>query len=171
MPGHEGHRVTLGSEHPRCDSIQMTFLLLFLVVWGIDTVSHFLFGVSTVLVDLISLPLLIIPAILAFGYGAHFGMRAHNSVFDETIEEAKLIDSGVFSKVRHPMYLGTLLFCLGLFFLSPSLASFVIWMAFFVFYDRMAAYEEEDLVRVIGDDYIEYQRRVPKWLPRIRSRK
>ncbi len=171
MPRHENHRVTLGSEHPLCDSIQMPLLLLFLVVWGIDTVGHLFFGVSTVLVNLISLPLLIIPAIVAFGYGFHFGMKSHDSVFDETIKEAKLIDTGVFSKVRHPMYLGTLLFCLGFFLLSLSLASLVIWISLFVFYDRMATYEEEDLIRVIGDEYVKYQKRVPKWLPRVRPRK
>jgi protein-S-isoprenylcysteine O-methyltransferase Ste14 len=170
MPGHEGHRVTLGSEHPLCDSIQMVFLLLLLVVWGIDTFSHFLFGISTVFVQVISFPLTIIPTILAFGIGYYFVMGSHELVFDETIEEAKLIDSGVFARVRHPMYFGILLFYLGFIFLSLSLASLVIWIAFFVFYDRMAAYEEQDLIRAIGDEYVEYQKRVPKWLPRIRTK-
>ncbi len=145
-------------------------MLLYLVVWGIDTFSHFLFGISTVVVHLISFPPLIIPAILAFGYGYHFGKKSHDVVFDKTIKEAKLIDSGVFARVRHPMYFGMLLFFLGFFLISLSLASLVIWTAFFVFLDRMAAYEERDLMRVIGDEYLEYQKRVSKWLPRIRTK-
>lgn len=144
-------------------------LLLFFGLWLIDTCIHFIFGISTVLVDVLALPLLVIPAIICIAVAAYLGNESHNAVFDETLQEARLIDSGVYSKVRHPMYLAVLLFCLGFFFASLSLLSFIIWMAFFIFYDRMAAYEEEDLIRAIGDEYVEYQKRVPRWLPRIRA--
>jgi protein-S-isoprenylcysteine O-methyltransferase Ste14 len=69
--------------------------------------------------------------------------------------------------VRHPMYLGTLLFCLTFFFAMPSFLSFMIWIVFFIFYDKMATYEENDLIRIFGEKYISYQKRVPKWIPRI----
>lgn len=167
MPRHEEHRITLGSEHPLCDSVQMALLLLFLLVWGIDTVAHFLFGLSSVLVDFLGFLPLLVPSALSFGVAAYLGNGSHNAIFDETLQEAKLIDTGVYSKVRHPMYLAVLLFCLGFLFVSISFLSFVIWIAFFIFFDRMASYEEDDLIRVIGDEYLEYQRRVPRWLPRI----
>jgi len=66
------------------------------------------------------------------------------------------------------MYLGILLFCLGFFFISPSLLSFGVWLAFFVLYDEMATYEEKNLIRILGEEYVAYQKRVPKWFPRIR---
>jgi len=68
------------------------------------------------------------------------------------------------------MYLGILLFCLGLFFISPSLLSFGVWLAFFILYDKMATYEQKDLIRILGEEYIVYQKRVSKWFPRIRLR-
>jgi protein-S-isoprenylcysteine O-methyltransferase Ste14 len=68
------------------------------------------------------------------------------------------------------MYLGTLVFFLGFFFAIPSLISLVVFAVFFVFYDKMATYEENDLIRILGEDYTAYQRRVPKWLPRFRPK-
>ena len=58
---------------------------------------------------------------------------AHKAVFDEAPSVPQVIDWGVFSHVRHPMYLGVLLFLLGLFFWSLSLLSICIWVGFFLF--------------------------------------
>jgi hypothetical protein len=41
-----------------------------------------------------------------------------------------------------------------------------IWLGFFFFYDRMTSYEEEDLLRLFGKAYSEYQIKVGKWVPR-----
>lgn len=163
--------VTLGSEHPLCDSIQMKLVLLFFVVWIADTIGFF-FGVSTILIGPVSLPwlLLLIPAVLSFVCAAYLISKSHEAIFDEA-SEPRLVDSGVFSRVRHPMYLGTLLACLTFFFAMPSLLCLAIWIGFFIFYDRMATYEENDLIRVIGEEYAAYQKRVPKWLPRLRARR
>jgi len=159
-------KVGLGSEHPCCDSIQMVMLILFFAVWGIDSVSYFLFRVSTVSVDLISFPLLLLPATLSLSFGIYLALKSHETVFGKTKRQLGLIDSGVYSLVRHPMYLGILMCCLGFFFVTPSLLSLVVWIVFFVMYDKMATYEEKDLVRILGEEYITYQRKVPKWFPR-----
>jgi protein-S-isoprenylcysteine O-methyltransferase Ste14 len=58
------------------------------------------------------------------------------------------------------------MFCLGFFLLSPSLLSFGVWLGFFILYDKMATYEENDLAQILGKEYIAYQKRVPKWFPR-----
>jgi len=50
------------------------------------------------------------------------------------------------------MYLGTLLFCLGFFLAIPSILAFMIWIAFFLVYNKMATYEENDLIRILGED-------------------
>jgi len=68
------------------------------------------------------------------------------------------------------MYLGILMFCLGFFFVVPSLLSLGVWVTFFILYDRMATYEENDLVRLLGDEYTAYQKRVPKWLIKLRTK-
>jgi protein-S-isoprenylcysteine O-methyltransferase Ste14 len=147
----------LGSEHPHCDQIQLIMIILFFVVWGGDSLSFLIFRYSTVLVGLISLPALLLPAVLSLGFGLYLIAKSHKAVFGETTDQPRLIDSGVYSWVRHPMYLGILLSCLGFFFLSNLLLSFGVWLAFPILYDKMATYEEKDLIRILGKEYIAYQ--------------
>jgi protein-S-isoprenylcysteine O-methyltransferase Ste14 len=157
----------LGSEFPYCDSLQLGMMIMFFVVWGLDS---FVFGYSTVLAGLVPLPLRLFLAVLPLSVGVYFGAKSHEMMFGEERHRPVLIDSGVYSRVRHPMYLGILMFCLGFFFIIPSLLSLGVWVAFFILYDRMAAYEENDLVRLLGDEYTAYQKRVPKWLIRLRTK-
>jgi len=78
---------------------------------------------------------------------------------------SRVIDNGVFSLVRHPMYLGSLLVYLSLVIATLSAASLVLFLVVFVLYDVLASYEETDLLRIFGEDYEEYRRRVRKWIP------
>ena len=160
----------LGSEHPLCDKIQLIMLILFLVVWGIDSLSFFIFRYSTVLVDVISFPALLLPSFVSLGFGLYLVAKSHKAVFGEAHVQPKLLDSGVYSWVRHPMYLGILMCCLGFFFVSPSLLSIGILLAFFIIYDKMTTYEEKNLTQILGEEYIAYQKRVPKWFPKLLSR-
>ncbi|RLI46288.1 hypothetical protein DRO69_03465 [Candidatus Bathyarchaeota archaeon] len=164
------NKTGLGSEYPHCDQIQLIVIILFFVVWAIDSLSFFVFRYSTVLAGLLSLPVLLLPAILSLGFGLYLIAKSHKAVFGEITDQPRLIDSGVYSWVRHPMYLGILLFCLGFFFISPSLLSFGVWLAFFILYNKMATYEEKDLIRILGEEYIAYQKLVPKWFPKLRKR-
>jgi protein-S-isoprenylcysteine O-methyltransferase Ste14 len=164
------NKVMLGSEHPLCDKVQSTMLILFFAVWGIDALSYFLFRISTIVAEFASFPLLLFSAILSLGLGIYLALKSHEAILGERTDHLRLIDSGVYSWVRHPMYLGTLMVCLGFVFAMFSLLSFGVWAIFFILYDRMAAYEEKDLIRRIGQEYTFYQKRVPKWVPRLRRR-
>ena len=79
--------------------------------------------------------------------------------------EGKVIDTGVYGKVRHPMYLGSLLILLGFTIATISILSFIVWVVFFAFLDRMATYEEKYLIRLLGQQYGDYKRKVHKWIP------
>lgn len=160
-------RIGLGSEHPYCDRIQNVMIILFLLVWGVDSL---VLNYSTLLVELIPLPLRVILSAVSLGMGAYFVSRSHNLALHEVDGQPKLADSDVYSWVRHPMYLGTLIFCLGFFFAIPSLFSLTVLILFFILYDKMASYEEDDLIRRLGEEYAAYQKRVPKWFPRLRSK-
>ena len=162
-----GSKAGLGSEHPYCDTIQFAMIILFFAVWSIDISSHLIFGVSTIIIEILSFPLLVFPAILVLGLGIYLVAKSHETIFGESGLQPCLVDSGVYSKVRHPMYLGTLMLCLGFLFIIPSLLSLGIWVIFFLFFDKMATYEEKDLTKKLGDQYIKYKKRVGKWLPKI----
>jgi protein-S-isoprenylcysteine O-methyltransferase Ste14 len=164
-------RVGSGSEHPYCDRIQLVLIVLFFVVWTMDLVGFFVFGYSTVLFAALPIPVNLAFTPILFIFGLYLTNQSDKLVFHEQSSAPKLIDSGVYSRVRHPMYLGVLLNGLAFFFISLSVLSLIVLIALFIFYDRMAAYEEKDLIRIFGEEYIAYQKRVPKWLPRITAKR
>ncbi len=117
-------RVRLGSEHPLCDSMQLVMLISYFAVLGVDSLGYFAFGFSTIFIGFASFPLLLLPAFFLWSFGIYFTSKSHEAVFRDKSCGPELIDSRVYSWVRHPMYLGTLMFCLGFLFIMPSLPSF-----------------------------------------------
>jgi protein-S-isoprenylcysteine O-methyltransferase Ste14 len=147
--------------------MQIIMLIGFFGVWVSDFVSGFLFGRSTILVSVVSHLLLIVPAVCVLIVSVYLVAQSHNAVFRDTSTQSRVLDSGVYSWVRHPMYLGVLLFCLGFLVASFSIVSLGVWLMFFYLYEKMTAYEEDDLIRIFGDQYREYQQRVGKWIPHV----
>jgi protein-S-isoprenylcysteine O-methyltransferase Ste14 len=156
-------RNQFGEEYPHSDQIQIALLLLFLAVWAVDS---FLLKASTQPAEFVPLALRIPIAGALIYLGLLFVKRSHDLVIDEEYDEPTLVDTGVYSRVRHPMYLGVLLLYLGLASSTLSMISLGLWLGILAVYDRMAAYEERDLILVFDEDYVDYRRRVPRWIPR-----
>jgi methanethiol S-methyltransferase len=80
---------------------------------------------------------------------------------------SELMIAGVHRYMRHPLYTGTFLFIWGLWLFYPSLSLLIadiVITAYTVYAIRL---EEEKLVQEFGDKYREYQRTVPKLIPRL----
>lgn len=140
-------------------------LILFFAVWGIDSLSFFVFGYSTVIFEALAFPVLFAGTLVFLCLSFYRVSKSHKAVLEQVHDTPELVDSGVYAWVRHPMYLGIMLFCLAFLFISVSLVSIVIWIGFFIFYDRMATYEEKSLIEILGEPYLAYQKRVSKWFP------
>jgi protein-S-isoprenylcysteine O-methyltransferase Ste14 len=150
----------VGAEHPLNDRVQILFLVVFLAVWVFDSFFlHFALDMFGLMVLVATVPL----GVITFAAGIVLAHKSEEGVFHN--HAGKVIDSGVYSYVRHPMYLGLLLILLGFSVTTLSILSLFVWVAFFLFLDRMAAYEEHDLTRILGQPYVDYKKRVPKWLP------
>jgi len=143
--------------------MQIVLIGSFVVVMLLDNISTLSFGYPSILERVSAFPILLLPAVFLIGFGAYLIKESHAAVFAKT-GKPEFVDSGVYSLVRHPMYLGSLMILLGFIFLKFSLIAFVIWLVYFVLCDWMASYEEKDLLRVLGKKYVNYQNRVPKWL-------
>lgn len=80
----------------------------------------------------------------------------------------RLVVSGPYRHVRNPMISGMILILLGetLWFASPALAA---WTAFAVVLNAVyiPLVEEKSLARRFGEEYEEYRRNVPRWVPRV----
>ncbi|MFC1549914.1 methyltransferase family protein [Candidatus Neomarinimicrobiota bacterium] len=157
-------RKDLVGEHSFGDLGQLLLFMTFLIVWITDS---FLFKYSTMLLDktpiiirlMIGLPLLFI----AF-YTIKKGLGV---VFGEEREKPEIIEIGVFNTVRHPIYLGCILFYLGLIILTFSIASLVVWIIIVIFYYYISKYEEKLLLKAFGTKYESYMKRVPMLIPSI----
>jgi protein-S-isoprenylcysteine O-methyltransferase Ste14 len=157
-----GERKDLIGEHTFGDQGQLILLGIFLIVWITDS---FFFKYSTVLLDKIpnSIRLIIgLPILFISGYLAIKGLRI---VFDEVREKPEIIEKGVFKIVRHPIYLGSILFYLGLIILTSSIASAVVWIIIIIFYYYISKYEEKLLIEEFGTKYKKYMERVPMLIP------
>lgn len=76
-----------------------------------------------------------------------------------------LVTSGVYSISRNPIYLGMLLVILGLAVALASPAALVLSAVFVVFIDRFQILPEERALSVIlGQEYLDYVRRVRRWV-------
>ena len=78
---------------------------------------------------------------------------------------SQVISNGVFSRVRHPIYLGIILFYIGLFLATFSLLSLAFLVIIFLFYNYITSFEEKQLEQKIGKEYTKYKEKTPKWLP------
>jgi protein-S-isoprenylcysteine O-methyltransferase Ste14 len=85
-------------------------------------------------------------------------------------QEHRLIRSGPYAIVRHPMYLGIIDFILGSALVWNDAALLVLAATFLVFFTMQLRFEEEILARHFGEEYVEYRRRVPPLIPRLRPR-
>ncbi len=101
-------------------------------------------------------------AIMAAAWVFHqFSHRAHHHGHEQSEQIEGLVTTGVFSHVRHPMYLSLILMYLGL-----AIAWGVVWMLvpailFSVVTVLVAVKEEEYLLQRFGRAYEEYMRSVP----------
>jgi protein-S-isoprenylcysteine O-methyltransferase Ste14 len=82
----------------------------------------------------------------------------------------KLIVVGIYGYVRNPMIAGVLIALAGESIAILSLKILIETVIFFIVNNIwFFLYEEPDLKRRFGDEYQEYKRNVPRWIPRLKS--
>ncbi len=85
-----------------------------------------------------------------------------------------LIVSGPFGYVRNPLYVGNILLYLGIGVMSYAAFPYLQIAAlifFYVQYSFIVSEEEGYLKKAFSNDYSEYLKRVPKFIPRLTSYK
>jgi len=96
--------------------------------------------------------------ILAFVTLAHKGKP--ESGWEET---TRIIETGVFGIVRHPLFLGSAIWSFALILVIQLILSIILGLAS-VFFLWMASRGEEAFnLRKFGDEYRKYMDRVPRW--------
>jgi protein-S-isoprenylcysteine O-methyltransferase Ste14 len=104
----------------------------------------------------------------------HAWSRAHlQHYYAERVEvqpEHKVIDTGPYKLMRHPIITSFFGIATGLFLINPALTTLAA-LLYTIWDFRRAAQQEEDLLTKSLPGYAEYARRTPRFLPRVgRSR-
>lgn len=85
-------------------------------------------------------------------------------------EAGSLNTTGLYSIVRHPLYVGNFLMWLGIAAFVHSISLVLIFvLAFWLYYERIMFAEEEFLRRRFGEAFVVWARRTPAFVPRLRG--
>ena len=84
----------------------------------------------------------------------------------------KLVIKGLYAYVRNPMIIGVMVVLTG-----ESIAieswNILVWLLIFIAVNNVyfLVYEEPNLIKRFGQEYQEYKRNVPRWIPRFKPYK
>lgn len=148
-------------EHPFGDTGQLIALALFVIFWVLDS---FVLKISTSPSSYVPFYIRVPAALIIFAFSIYLLKASHHVVADEHRSQ-QVITNGIFSHLRHPLYMSAILFYLTLIISTVSIISLALWILIFFFYNFIAGYEEKLMEKKFGEEYISYKRRTSKWLP------
>ncbi|WP_425636652.1 methyltransferase family protein [Algoriphagus yeomjeoni] len=82
-------------------------------------------------------------------------------------ESEELITTGLYSKVRHPLYAGLVLIFLGYFIFAGTISSVVHLGCLLLYLPFGIYFEEQNLVVQFGEAYQKYKSSVPAVIPKL----
>ena len=161
------HRDDLTGEHKLGDAGQAVLFILFLAVWITDA---FIYNYSTLLNDYIPFAVRLTLGIIVLIVSAYLAFTGLKIVFIEVRKTPHIIRKSVFGIVRHPIYISEILLYLGLLLLNTSLAGLAVLVIIVAFLHYISHYEEKALLARFGEEYEQYIKDVPMYLPRLRRK-
>jgi len=151
-------------EMPHTHLLHLLLPIIFIAVWVLDS---WILLLSVWLNEFIPLILRIILFITVLGLALIVMFLSHRTLFDHNEPSDTLITSGILNRVRNPLYLSILLIYIAILLLSISIISIVLFIIIFFVYNKMVNYEEKKLEEIFGNEYLEYKKKVPKWIPKL----
>jgi protein-S-isoprenylcysteine O-methyltransferase Ste14 len=113
----------------------------------------------------LALGILVVPLV----WWSHRTLGESFSYALETKNEHRLVTSGPYAKVRHPIYTAHTLFNLGMVLVAANWLILLLWaIAMPYTYHRMFN-EEKMMVEEFGDEYVQYMKRTGRLFPKISS--
>jgi len=81
--------------------------------------------------------------------------------------EGILLTEGIYSRIRHPRYVETVLWILGYALFTNYLAMYVAFLLMLPIMHIVVLLEEKELKERFGAEYEEYCRHAPRYIPRV----
>jgi protein-S-isoprenylcysteine O-methyltransferase Ste14 len=110
--------------------------------------------------------------LLAWGYlqyrlAGHYRTRRGGGGPGITVPPDELVTDGIYAYTRNPMYLGHLIFMLGLAVTFASWAALALLAVNAIWFQRRVRDDEARLQAQFGAPYAKYQARVKRWIPGV----
>ena len=114
--------------------------------------------------------MVIVGAALAIRAVSAFGLDNVTMLYVYYPEEGRIVDSSIYSVIRHPLYAGALRVVIGLALLNGNGNSLVfIFFLPILLFGWLRLVEEKELIERFGASYADYRKRVPAFWPRPRD--
>jgi protein-S-isoprenylcysteine O-methyltransferase Ste14 len=142
--------------------------LLFVFIQGLILLAYLLFDDKSLEIGLF---FQILGLVLTFSGGcilliSMYQLKKHLSPFPSPKSNSKLIKSGMFRFVRHPIYSAIICMAVGYCIYTQSLMRIFITMILVAFFYYKTRFEEKMLVNQFPE-YQEYQKKIGRFIPRI----
>src|SRR5437868_13363517 len=79
----------------------------------------------------------------------------------------RIVEDGPYRYVRNPMYLGHLIFMLGLALTFASWFALILLAVRALWFHRRVLHDEARLEQIFGAEYARYRARVKRWIPGV----
>lgn len=96
--------------------------------------------------------------------------RAFGKEIGKPITECKLITTGIYAYIRNPIYLGCTLLFLGWLFVLQLTCILILTFLYVIHFYLVAKWEEKELTKRFGNEYLRYKRSVPFVIPSLKKR-
>ncbi len=114
--------------------------------------------------------MIFLPTIIVVLWLSLLGVKEVSLKVAETHRPVKIVNTGVYSYVRHPQYLGAILAHFAISVLLSAFYSLVLTPIMILYLYLLAWKEEKELVREFGLEYEQYQAKVPMIIPQVKKR-
>ncbi|HOV46090.1 MAG: isoprenylcysteine carboxylmethyltransferase family protein [Spirochaetes bacterium] len=92
------------------------------------------------------------------------------TLFSTTEKEQKLVKTGIYAKVRHPIYLSGLILSLGFTLIAGNLYGLLFFILSLVAFVTRIKKEERELITKFGEEYKEYAKETSLLVPKIKGK-
>ena len=87
-----------------------------------------------------------------------FGVLNLGEAFSTIPKARKLIKQSIYSKIRHPIYIGLLLVLIGWCYVINSIIFYALVLVVILVLVFRAYFEERKLIEVFGEEYLKYKK-------------
>ena len=80
-----------------------------------------------------------------------------------------LATTGLYSKVRHPQYIGFVSIMFGFLLMWPTLLTLIMFPILLLMYHQLGKSEEKTMIKEFGKKYETYKQNIPAYIPKLSS--